>query len=101
MLRIGQQLLKYSYNGSPVNKYYPKTAPEVQKTPLKETFTPGDAPEYLYNSNIKFNPEYKPYTANGNHGFLIMTIVVFSYLTYRYERVRKLQGKTQTHQYPI
>ena len=101
MLRVGQNLMKYAYNGSFISKYNRKVAPEVEKKQFQESFKAGDAPEYIYNANIKFNEEYKPYTANSSHSFIVGVVVVFSYLTYRYETVREQQGKTITHQYAI
>ena len=101
MLRVGQKLLKYSYNGAAWKKYNPAVNPEIERKELKEKFQAGDAPEYLYDTKVKFDPDYKPYTTNSTHGFLAGIIIFFGYLTLRYERVRELEKKTVTHQYPV
>ena len=101
MLRVGQKLIKYGYNGSSVPKFTGRYSPEVEKKEFKSSFKPGDAPEYIYDAKIKFNEDYKPYTINGSHTILFSVVALFSYLTYRYERVRELDGKTLTHQYPV
>ena len=101
MLRTSQKLMKYYYNGSSIQKYSRRVAPDVEPKQFKASFKPGDAPEYIYDAKIKFNEEYKPYTLNSSHTMLVGTVVFFSYLTYRYERIREVEGRTLTHQYPV
>lgn len=36
-----------------------------------------------------------------HHGFLISICFIFGYMSLRYERVRKQQGVTTTHEYAI
>ncbi len=48
----------------------------------------GDKPEYIYDANIKFEPEYKPYRLSYSYALLISWVAVFSYLSLRYEKIR-------------
>ena len=61
----------------------------------------GDKPEYIYDANIKFEPEYKPYRLSYSYALLISWIAVFTYLSLRYEKIRSNNGRTLTHQYPL
>lgn len=101
MLRIAQRLIKYSYNNNDLTRHAPKIPLEIEPIKLKTKFKEGQRPQYIYDAKIKFDEDFKPYKVEYSSAFLVSFIIVMSYLTIRYERIRKLKGKTITHQYGI
>lgn len=97
MLRPFQTLLRYGYNSGQFRKYAPLYPLETEPKKLKSQFKEGDRPEYLYDANIKFEEEYKPYRTIYSNTLLISVCLLFAYMTIRYERIRKLQGKKTVH----
>ena len=102
MLRLTQNLVRYGYNGGAYYRRGIQSMPwETEKKELKKEFKEGEKPEFIYDEKVKFDEDYKPYKIHTNSSVLIGFVLLCWYFTYRFEHMRKKEGRTLRHEYSI
>lgn len=94
--------VRFGYNNfNNWRRYYKNSPLEAEPKELKAEFKAGDQPEFMYDSNVKWPEEYKPWNVQVPYEYAFGLVLLILYIDWRTDQQRVKLGIQDTHSEPM